>query len=151
MMMKRLVDVHTGEVMAGSEGTILHSDSHNRCMVICAYDKEKKVGGLAHAMFLSGRLNKKCSNSILRDAGGAIDEMIDDMLMLGATKEDIEVCLMTGENIPHRKDDPDYNQTLQEALEILKEKHIKYREGAIADAGDLHVSFDVETGHISYD
>ncbi len=78
-MMKRLVDVHTGEVMAGSEETILHSDSHNRCMVICAYDNTKKVGGLAHAMFLSGKLNKKCSNSILRDAGGAIDEMIADM------------------------------------------------------------------------
>ena len=96
-------------------------------------------------------MNKKCSNSVLRDAGGAIDEMIDDMLLLGASKEDIEVCLMTGENIPHRPDDPDYNKTLQEAINILKDKHIKYREGAIADAGDLHVSFDVETGHISYD
>ena len=149
--MKRLIDVHTGEVMAGSEETILHSDSHNRCMVICAYDSMKKVGGLAHAMFLSGKLNKKCSNSLVRDAGGAIDEMITDMVLLGANKDDIEVCLMTGENIPHRKDDPAYNETLQEAIGILKEKHIKYREGAAADAGDLHVSFDVETGHISYD
>ncbi len=149
--MKRLVDVHTGEVMAGSEETILHSDSHNRCMVICAYDSLRKIGGLAHAMFLSGRLNKKCSNSIVRDAGGAIDEMIADMLLLGASKDDIEVCLMTGENIPHRKDDPEYNKTLQEAIEILKEKHIRYREGAVTDAGDLHVSFDVESGHVSYD
>lgn len=149
--MKRLVDVHTGEVMAGSEETILHSDSHNRCMVICAYDSLRKIGGLAHAMFLSGRLSKKCSNSIVRDAGGAIDEMIADMLLLGASKDDIEVCLMTGENIPHRKDDLEYNKTLQEAIEILKEKHIRYREGAVADAGDLHVSFDVESGHVSYD
>ena len=149
--MKRLIDVHTGEVMAGSEDTILHSDSHNRCMVICAYDKNKKVGGLAHATFLSGKLNKKCSNSLVRDTGGAIDEMVADMLLLGANKDDIEVCLMTGENIPHRKDDPDYNETLQEAIEILKDKHIKYKEGVLGDAGDLHVSFDVETGHISYD
>lgn len=149
--MKRLIDVHTGEVMAGSEETVLHSDSHNRCMVICAYDSMRKIGGLAHAMFLSGRLNKKCSSSIVRDAGGAIDEMIDDMLLLGASKDDIEVCLMTGENVPHRKDDPEYNRTLEEAIEILKEKHIRYRDGAVSDAGDLHVSFDVETGHISYD
>ena len=150
--MKRLVDVHTGEIMAGSNETILHSESHNRCMVICAYDSTKKVGGLAHATFLSaGRMDKKISRPTLRDAGGAIDEMINDMLLLGANKDDIEVCLMTGENIPHRKDDPDYNKTLQEAIEILKEKHIKYRDGIVADAGDLHVSFDVETGHISYD
>ena len=149
--MKRLIDVHTGEVMVGSEETILHSDSHNRCMVICAYDSTKKVGGLAHAMFLSGRLNKKVSRPILKDTSGAIDEMVDDMLLLGANKDDIEVCLMTGENVPHRKDDPDYNKTIQEAIGILKEKHIKYREGAVSDAGDLHVSFDVESGHISYD
>ena len=149
--MKRLVDVHTGEVMAGSEETILHSDSHNRCMVICAYDSIKKVGGLAHAMFLSGRLHHKASRPTLKDTSGAIDEMIDDMLLLGANRDDIEVCLMTGENIPHRPDDPNYNKTLQEAIEILKEKHIKHREGIVADAGDLHVSFDVETGHISYD
>ena len=137
--------------MAGSEETILHSDSHNRCMVICAYDSMKKIGGLAHAMFLSGRLSKKVSSPTLRDASGAIDEMIDDMLVLGAYRNNIELCLMTGQNIPHRKDDPDYNKTLQEAIEILKEKHIKYREGIVSDAGDLHVSFDVETGHISYD
>ena len=81
--MKRLVDVHTGEIMAGSNETVLHSDSHNRCMVICAYDSTKKIGGLAHAMFLSaGRLNKKISRHTLKDAGGAIDEMIDDMLLL---------------------------------------------------------------------
>ena len=149
--MKRLIDVHTGEVMAGSQETILHSDSHNRCMVICAYDSTKKVGGLAHAMFLTGKLNKQFSKSTLKDAGGAIDEMVDDMLLLGAEKDNIEVCLMTGENVPHRKDDPDYNKTLEEAIAILKEKHIKYREELMGDAGDLHVSFDVETGHISYD
>jgi chemotaxis receptor (MCP) glutamine deamidase CheD len=150
--MKRLVDVHTGEIMAGSNETILHSDSHNRCMVICAYDSTKKIGGLAHAMFLSGRLNhNNHTSTVLKDAGGAIDEMIDDMLLLGANRENIEVCLMTGENVPHRKDDPDYNKTLQAAVNILKEKHIKYREGTVADVGQLHVSFDVETGHISYD
>jgi chemotaxis receptor (MCP) glutamine deamidase CheD len=120
-------------------------------MVICAYDNMHKIGGLAHAMFLSGRLNKKYSSSVLRDAGGAIDEMINDMLLLGANKDDIEVCLMTGENVPHRKDDPEYSKTLQEAAEVLKEKHIKYKDGVLDDAGSLHVSFDVGTGHISYD
>ncbi|HQP10294.1 MAG TPA: hypothetical protein PKV41_02785 [Candidatus Omnitrophota bacterium] len=149
--MKRTIDVHMGEVMAGSEETVLHSDSHNRCLVICAYDNLRKIGGLAHATFHPGKLNRKYSNSILRDAGGAIDEMIADMLVLGAHKEDIEVCLMTGENIPHCPDDPEYNKTLQEAIDILKEKHVKYRDGLVADAGSLHVSFDVSTGHISYD
>ncbi|MBN1869210.1 MAG: hypothetical protein JW847_01355 [Candidatus Omnitrophica bacterium] len=149
--MKRLVDVHTGEIMAGSNGTVLHSDSHNRCLVICAYDSSNKIGGLAHATFFPGKVNHKVSSSILKDAGGAVEEMINDMLLLGANRDSIEVCLMTGENIPHRRDDPDYNRTLQEAIEILKEKHVRYKEGLIADAGDLHVSFDVETGHISYD
>jgi chemotaxis protein CheD len=149
--MKRMIDVHSGEVMAGSEETVLHSDSHNRCMVICAYDNLRKIGGLAHATFHPGKLNNKYSHSVLRDAGGAIDEMINDMLLLGAHKDDIEVCLMTGENIPHGQDDPEYLNTLQEAIEILKEKHVRYKEGLIVDAGALHVSFDVATGHISYD
>ena len=139
------------EVMAGSEETVLHSDSHNRCMVICAYDHLRKIGGLAHASYVPDRLNKRYSNSVLRDAGGAIDEMINDMLILGANRDDIEICLMTGENVPHSKDDPEYVRTLSEALEILKEKHVRYREGLVSDAGTLHVSFDVSTGHISYD
>jgi chemotaxis receptor (MCP) glutamine deamidase CheD len=146
-----MIDVHTGEVMAGSEETVLHSDSHNRCIVICAYDNLRKIGGLAHATFHPGGLNKKYSHSVLRDAGGAIDEMINDMLLLGAHKDDIEVFLLTGENVPHPKNDPAYNQTLQEAIEILREKHVRFKEGLITDAGELHVSFDVATGHISYD
>ncbi|MBF0522751.1 MAG: hypothetical protein HQL24_06820 [Candidatus Omnitrophica bacterium] len=148
--MKRLVDVHTDEIMAGSAETILHSDAKRACMVLCAYDSMKKIGGLAHAMFLSGpAAEKKHSSAAIREADRAIDEMLSDMMMMGARKENIEVCFIAGENVPHKQNDPEYNKTLTSALEVLKQKQIKLREGSLNDVGNRHICFDVETGSVS--
>ena len=148
--MKREIDVHTGEIMVAGEETILKSDTNSACLVFVAYDAEKKIGGLAHAMMLSGRFNHKSSSGVFREAGEAIDEMVEDMTLLGADKDHIEVRLVTGENIPHQQGDPDYQRNISSAYEILKRKHIKCDEKTLVDVGRSHVAFDVSTGDISY-
>lgn len=148
--MKRFVDVPAEEIIAGNAETVLHSDSKRSCLVLCAYDSMKKIGGLAHAMFLSGpAAEKKHTSAAIREADRAIDEMLNDMMMMGAKKDNIEVCFIAGENVPHKKDDAEYNKTLRQALNVLKEKHVKYREDSLTDVGNKHVCFDVETGSVS--
>jgi len=146
--MKKFVHIHSGDIMAGNKDTVLESDTTKACLVIAAYDPKKKIGGLAHALFLSNGLIKRKNYPLTRDAAGAIDEMIDDMILLGSKREDIEVCLVSGENVKHQKDDPDYHQTLNNALEILNKKNIKYKKETARDIGNLHASLDVETGMI---
>ena len=147
--MKRFVNVHTGEVMAGKDEIVLHSDTHAACMVIVAYDSIAKIGGLAHSMFMAHKGNTK-KYKTMRDADHAIDEMVNDMAALGAKKENIEVCLVTGENVSRKEKGPEYQENLDEVLGALKKKNIRCREETAKDIGRLHVSFDVETGDIIY-
>ena len=148
--MKRHISVHTGEIMAGGEDSILDSDTNKACLVFAAYDSTHKIGGLAHAMFFSNGTVRKKDFTMTRDPSGAIDEMVEDMVLMGAEKKDIEVCLVTGENVPHEKGDPEYNRHIDEAIELLKEKNIRFNETTVRDVGDMHVSLDVETGELSY-
>ena len=148
--MKRSIDVHTGEVMAGQGEVVLKSETNGACMVIVAYDKQKKIGALAHALYISGRLDKKWHYRELRNASAAIDEMIEDMVLVGANRNNIEVCLVTGENVPHEKNDPEYHQNCVQTLNLLKEKNIRVSSDPEVDIGKGHVVFDVSSGDISY-
>lgn len=147
--MKRFINVHTGEVMAGKDEILLHSDTHAACMVIVAYDSKAKIGGLAHAMFRPHNGNKR-KYKIMRDAEHAIDEMVTDMTALGAIKDHIEVCLVTGENVPREEAGEEYVQNLNDVLAVLAQKKIRCKEETIKDIGRLHVTFDVESGDIIY-
>ena len=95
--MKRFIDVHMGEVMAGKEDAVLHSDANNACLVIAAYDSVHKIGGLAHAMFVNKECSKKLNHAFCKDADNAVEEMIQDMKLLGSDLENIEICLVSGD------------------------------------------------------
>ena len=147
--MKRSINVHSGEVMAGKEETVLKSDANNECMVIVAYDSIHKVGGLAHAMF-AGFNGKRRKFTTIREAEEAIDEMIKDMSILGSGEDDIEVCLVAAENLKHEKEDPVIKKSFNEVTDILKKKHIRFSHVGTEDIGKHHVAIDVETGDIQY-
>jgi len=148
--MKRLIEVPWGEVMAGKGEVVLNSNTDNECLVIAAYDAVKKIGCLAHAVFSdSKKLHRSCL-SVMRNLTDAIDEMIKDMMMLGADQDDIEVALVAGENIPHAKDDPGYNGRINYVMEILAQRRIKCRSDRICDIGSSHVGLDVSSGKILF-
>jgi len=147
--MKRLIDVHSGEVIAGQGEVVLKSDTTSPCLVFTAYDSVHKIGCLAHALFLSGP-SKEIESTFLKDASHAIDEMISDMTLLGARKDDIEVCLLTGENVSHKDEDMIYSHNIASAVDLLKQKRVKLKRNAPSDVGRSHVVLDVESGSISY-
>ena len=148
--MKRMIDVHTGEVMAGQGDVVLKSDTNNACMVIVAYDALHKIGGLAHALFRGNNGGASLHAHALREASYAIDEMVKDMTLLGSETADIEVELVTGENVPHEKNDPNFKESLALALDLIQRKNMRLRKDTVEDVGRSHVSLDVSNGSISY-
>ncbi len=149
--MKKLIGVHAGEITAGKGSVVLASDAKNECLVIAAYDAVHKIGGLAHAFFQNGKKNSvKKTNGRILDSAKAVDKLMENMSMLGAQQDDIEVCLVTGENVPHQENDVRYQQSIKEALDLIGQKRIRYRNDTVSDAGDRHVFFDIDSGVVSY-
>ena len=98
----------------------------------------------------SEKLKKHNTPSTILDVEHAIDEMISDMTLLGADKNNIEVCLVTGENIPVKKKNPLYARCIKSAVELLEKKHIRCKECLPSESCKAHVALDVESGNITY-
>jgi len=144
--MKKRIDVHSGEIVAGQGAVVLKSDAPNACLIIAAHDPTQKVGALAHAMFASG--HPAHPSPVLRDARNAIDEMVKDMALLGSHPENIEVTVVAGENVRHFPEDQTYHRSISEVLEALKERRLRLRNDLTEEIGAAHLALDVESGQI---
>ena len=147
--MKKVVEVNTGEVMAGDSGMILKSGAIGSCVVIAACAHKKKVGSLAHIM-LPGRSPGKCPYQKTRYAADAIELMLKKLIKLAVDVVDIEVCLAGGANVLKRSDDTIWKDNIDSVMELLKEKNIKIRAKALGGEERRSVSFDIERGIVSY-
>lgn len=155
--MKRFIGVHAGEIMTGRGETVLKSDTNSACLVIVAYDSTRKIGSLAHAVFMpmngtnhNGSNHHSKFSSYIRDVSQAIDEMLTEMTLLGANKDEIEIRLVTGENVAHQQGDPHYFEPLNTTVDLIKQKHLRVTSDTAVDVGKGHVSLDVDTGMVSY-
>ncbi len=150
--MKRIVNVHKGEATAGRGEVVLKSDIHDHsCFVLVARDPQHHIGCLAHALFTNKGKEDKRDRFLTKEAQDEIDKMIHNMTLLGATPDDIEVSLIAGENIEHEQDDAEYDREINRIHQILKERHIKWRENNVCDCGRKHVLLDVESGRVDYE
>ncbi len=150
--MKRLINVHKGEATAGCGEVVLKSDIQDQsCFVLVARDPAHKIGCLAHALFTHKGKEDKREKFLTKEAREEIDKMIHNMTLLGAHTDDIEVSLIAGENVEHDDHDLEYEREINRIHEILKERHIKWRENSVCDCGKKHVLLDVETGQVDYE
>jgi len=146
--MKKIINVHTGEVKAG-KNTILKSNAIGSCVVIAAYDSTKKLGALAHVM-LTGAAPEGKTFQRTRYAADAIEEIINSMILLGAKKDEIEVCLVGGGNVLKREDDTICHDIITSVVELLNEKHIEIRKKAVGGTERRSLTLDIENGIITY-
>jgi chemotaxis protein CheD len=146
--MKETVDVNTGEVRLGREGTILRSVAIGSCVVIAAYDWKKKIGAMAHVM-LPGSAPKNAQEKT-KYADDAIDEMVDRMTRAGSDTGDIEVCLVGGGNVLKKKDATICDDNIESTTELLQRMNIPIRNSVLGGVSRKSVFLDVETGRFSY-
>ena len=72
------IDVDTGKVKVAAEAGILRSLAIGSCVVIVAFDHNKKIGGLAH-MMLPGRSPKAKDKAKTKYVEDAIDELFEKL------------------------------------------------------------------------
>ncbi len=141
--MKRYIYALTGEVKTGNEDTILRSSAVGSCIVIVAYDKEKKIGAMAHIM-LPGK-SPENEKQKTKYASDAIDELINLLNLNGAT-EKIEVCLAGGANVLKRRNENIGQNIIDSVQENLNNRNIEILEKSLGGTKRRSISLDVETG-----
>jgi chemotaxis protein CheD len=146
--MKEIIDVNTGEVRVGSNKTVLRSLAVGSCIVIAAYDSQHRIGAMAHVM-LPGSAPERTEDRT-KYAADAIDELIAKMHRAGASKADIEVCLVGGGNVLRKENDTICRENIRSTTQFLRERGIPVRASVLGGTERKGVFLDVETGSISY-
>lgn len=99
------IDVRMGELAVGCGKTIIKTGGVGSCVVIVLYDKEKKVGGLAHAMLPSKKKSSlaQCApdpdESVAKYADEAVRRLAEECEKLGATRSHIVAKLIGGSHM----------------------------------------------------
>jgi len=147
--MVQIIDVLTGMVAIGNEKTILNVSAIGSCVVVSAYSRDKKIGGLAHIMLPGEALN---NNSFEKSkyANNALEEMFNKMSSLGVDIKDIEICLIGGANVLMDSDDIIGKGNINSINEFLRKRQLKVQAQAIGGTERRSVSFDVGKGIIAY-
>jgi chemotaxis protein CheD len=92
------VDVPTGEVAARRGAAVLQASAIGSCVVVAAFDRASRVGGMAHAM-LPGSAPRGQSVCKTKYAEDAVTELVRMMAGLGADATRTETCLVGGGDI----------------------------------------------------
>ena len=108
-----------------------------------AYDTRNSMGGLAHIM-LPGKSLDGNGQSDNKYAVNAISNLLLKMQELGASEEDIEICLAGGANVLERENDTIAQNVCKSVLQIVKEKKLKIKikslGGTLRRNVSLHIS-----------
>ncbi len=143
----KFIDVATGEVAVSSQAVILRVMAIGSCIVVAAYDRCKKIGGLAHIM-LPGRSVKRDSADRTKYTEDAVDILLDDMKAAGATIEDLEINLLGGADIIGEGSIS--KEIVDSVLSYLKKIGIEPKDKRIGGRKRRSVSLHIDSGRIFY-
>lgn len=142
------IDVDTGEVKVASEPTILRVLAIGSCVVVAAFNRNKRIGGLAHIM-LPGRSSKRSEqDKKTRYTEDAIDDLLKQLGDLGTRIDELEISLIGGANILGGVTIS--NETINSVLDYLKELGFEPKQQRLGGIQRRTMSFDLETGKIFY-
>lgn len=148
-MIKKTVDVSTGEVRVSDEGIVLKSDGIGSCVVITAYEPKKKLGAMAHVM-LPGKSPKNYDQPKTKYAHDAINELLAQLASFGAEAKDLQVCLIGGGNVLKRSDDTICRDNIGSVTETLKSRNIKISAESLGGIQRRSAILDIERGCVYY-
>lgn len=116
-----IINVLTGEVKIGVQGSTLIANAIGSCIVVSAFDPDNKIGIMAHIM-LPGTAPEKPNINKLKYARNAIDTLLtllSDQNKTSTSK--LSFCLVGGGNVLQRKDDSICRDNIESVRGILNE------------------------------
>ena len=138
--------VTTGQIATGSTKGVLTSSPLGSCVAVVAYDKTTKIGGLAHVM-LPGKSSKGNNNKY---AENAITNLISELKILGATKKNIEICLVGGANVLRKKNDKIAGQLIISVYNILKINKLKVTKSSLGGYERRTAILNLSSGIVNF-
>ncbi|MFH1799389.1 MAG: chemotaxis protein CheD [Candidatus Omnitrophota bacterium] len=145
--MAKFIDVDTGEVKVTSEPVMLRAMAIGSCVVVVAFDRDKKIGGLAHIM-LPGRSPRTGSKDKTKYTEDAIDELFEKSKNLGAKIDDMEIGLAGGADLLSGNK---IGETIIDSiLCYLKSLGIMPKRQRLGGCQRRSVSLDIDSGKIIY-
>lgn len=144
---KEYIDVDTGEVGVSSNPVVLRAMAIGSCVVVIAFDRGKKIGGLAHIM-LPGRSPERESKDKTKYTEDAVDELLEKLKNLGAKIEDLEISLVGGADLLRESNISE--QVVDSVLNYLKKLRIAIKQESLKGTQRRSVSLDMISGKILY-
>lgn len=141
------IDVDTGKVKVSSKPVVLRAMAIGSCVVVIAFDRGKKIGGLAHIM-LPGRSAKRESKDKTKYIEDAIDKLLEKLKNLGAKIEDLEISLVGGADLLGEGNISEL--IVDSALNYLEKLRIVVQRKSLGGTQRRSVSLDISSGKILY-
>lgn len=154
-MDNNLIDVKTAEFAIGKAPQRLTTMGIGSCVVICLYDRVKKMGGLAHIMLPDSSKSITDSNDsdkvncIGRFVDTALPAIIEKLKTEGVEKENLVAKIVGGAHMFQslRESSNDLGtRNIKRAVEGLKASGIPLDKEEVGGNVGRSLEFDLETG-----
>lgn len=139
-----VIDVNTGDIQVSSEPVILQSIALGSCIALVVFDRNKKIGGLAHIM-LPGKSPSGKNNKYTADA---IETLIDSVKKLGAIITDLEISVVGGANVLRDGDIPD--KIIISVLDHLKKSELEINGMRVGGFERRSIFLNMESGKVFF-
>lgn len=158
-MNKNIFSIKVAECAVGKESTTIETSSVGSCVVVCLYDEQSKIGGMAHSMLPSRTKDDNVQN-IINDSmtkpakyvNEAIDYMVREIEKLGGNKSFIKAKIIGGSEMFHFLSKTSVGigqENIIAAHSKLKELHIPIISEDTGGTVGRSASFNIENGVLS--
>jgi len=97
-MLEEIYEVGMGEYKIGKDPVVLVSKGVGSCIVICLYDRTKRIGAMAHAMLPQAKKDAD-GDSETKYVDKVLPILLSELDNLGCKKEDLVAKLVGGANM----------------------------------------------------
>ena len=148
-MEKRIITVKMAEQKVASSPDVLVTYGLGSCVGVTIYDKDKKVGGMAHIMLPNGPPKKNIGNRA-KYANTAIIDMLKELLDMGGSIMKFEAKVFGGAkmfSISSNNDMMDIgSRNVQSVIKLLGNQGVQIMAKDTGSDYGRTIEFDLETG-----
>ena len=120
------------------------------CVGICLYDQKNKIGGMSHIMLPT--VKTKTSSSKSKYADTAIPMLLEDIMKIGAKKEEVIAKIIGGATMFNVSDNSIMGEigknNVRKVREVLKELEIKIVAEDVGGDYGRTIDFYLDSGDI---
>ena len=141
--------VATGQIVSGIKTGLISTTPLGSCVAVIAYEKNVKIGGIAHIM-LPGKSPNENKLEENKYAENAIENLLVELKLKGASKSKTEICLVGGANVLKRDNDTIADNLIFSIFEIVKQKKLTIKKTSLGGYERRTAKLNLDTGTVTY-